>query len=268
MGGKSGGAVRGPGIDVAVLIGTTYTRGCRVISLPIMLGERICITGAGPHVREALAEDLDVVEKSPNLLPYIANENLEPSASDGVNTFVYRVAAAMTRSIKGENYPQHGLDISISHSEPGQQAAPQQPLASDIRTPRSDAAPETVAAVKTETTAIEPERAVDRNRFTAFSIAAGLLVAVCVGMYIRAEQDLRQSLVQERDRVAALARELAMARRDLETEVAQASKATEEADRFRQTANAATAELEQERRRSAALARDLESAQRSTRPRR
>lgn len=150
MGGKSGGAVRGPGIDVAVLIGTTYTRGCRVISLPIMLGERICITGAGPHVREALAEDLDVVEKSPNLLPYIANENLEPSASDGVNTFVDRVAAAMKRSIKGENYPQHGLDISISHSEPGQQAAPQQPLASDIRTPRSDAAPETVAAVKTE----------------------------------------------------------------------------------------------------------------------
>ena len=81
-------------------------------------------------------------------------------------------------------------------------------------------------------------------------------------MYIRAEQDLRQSLLQERDRVAALTRELAMARRDLETGVAQSSKATEEADRLRQAANAATAELEQERSRSAALARDLESAQR------
>ena len=76
-------------------------------------------------------------------------------------------------------------------------------------------------------------------------------------------QDLRQSWLQERDRVAALTRELATARRGLETEVAQSSKATEEADRLRQAANAATAELEQERSRSAALARDLESAQRS-----
>ena len=87
-----------------------------------------------------------------------------------------------------------------------------------------------------------------RNRFAVFSIAASLVVAVCVGMYLRAEQDLRQSLLQERDRVAALTSEL--------------SKATEEADRLRQAANAARAELEQERNRSAALARDLESAQR------
>ena len=70
-------------------------------------------------------------------------------------------------------------------------------------------------------------------------------------------KDLRQSSLQERERVTALTRELATARRSLETETAQSSKATEEA-----AANAATAEVEQERRRSAALARDLESAQR------
>jgi hypothetical protein len=81
-------------------------------------------------------------------------------------------------------------------------------------------------------------------------------------MYLRAEKDVRQSLLQERDRVAELTRELATARHGLETEVAQSSKATEEADRLRQAANAARAELEQERSRSAALARDLEAAQR------
>ena len=74
--------------------------------------------------------------------------------------------------------------------------------------------------------------------------------------------ELRQSLLQERDRVAAQARELTTARRDLETEVALSSKAGEEAEQLRQAAKAATAELEQERNRSAALARDLESAQR------
>ena len=74
--------------------------------------------------------------------------------------------------------------------------------------------------------------------------------------------ELRQSLLQERDRAAALARELATARRDLETEVALSSKAGEEAEQLRQAAKAVTAGLEQERNRSAALARDLESAQR------
>jgi hypothetical protein len=153
------------------------------------------------------------MEKSPNLPLHIADENLEPSASIGVNTFVDRVAAAMKRSIQGENYLQHGHDISISHSQPGERAAPPQPFASDIRTSRADAAPpETFAKVKTETTPVETKHAFARNRFAAFSIAAGLVVAVCVGMYFRAEQDLRQSLLQERDRVAALTRELAMAR--------------------------------------------------------
>ena len=74
--------------------------------------------------------------------------------------------------------------------------------------------------------------------------------------------ELRQSLLQERDRVAALAHELATARHDLETEVALSRKAGEEAEQLRQAAKGATGELEQQRNKSAALARDLESAQR------
>ena len=114
-----------------------------------------------------------------------------------------------------------------------ERAAPEQQFASDIITSRSDAAPpETVATAKIDATAVEPRRTSRaRNRFAVFSIAASLVVAVCVDMYLRAEQDLRQSLLQERDRVAALTREL--------------SKATEEADRLRQAANAASEELEQ-----------------------
>ena len=268
------------------------------------------------------------MERSPNLPLQFTDENLEPSASGGLNALAERFAVAMERSpppntgsksgrqlietaprdggflileedtsgktdiarwaseaggwvqengepikirpsywysIKGESYFQHGLDISISPSQRGELAASQRQFASDIRTSRSGAAPpETVATAKIDAAAVKPKRASRaRNRFAAFSIAASLVVAVCVGMYLRAEQDLRQSLLRERDRVAALTRELATARRDLETEVAQSSKATEEADRLRQVANAASAELEQERSRSAALARDLESAQRT-----
>src|SRR3954467_14099501 len=101
-------------------------------------------------------------------------------------------------------------------------------FAREIRTPSlSDAAPpETFAKIKTETAAVDKRRGSARNRFAAFSIAAGLVVAACVGLYFRAEQDFQQSLLQEGDRVAALARELAMARRDLETEVVRSSKAT------------------------------------------
>jgi hypothetical protein len=77
-----------------------------------------------------------------------------------------------------------------------------------------------------------------------------------------ASAELRQSLLHERDRVAVLARELATARRDLETEVALARKAGEEVEQLRQAAKAtATGELEQERNRSTA-AHDPESAQR------
>jgi len=164
---------------------------------------------------------------------------------------------------QGGNYHQHGLDISISPRR-GELATPQQQFASDIITSRADAAPPgSVATAKIDAAAVKPKRASRaRNRFAAFSIAASLVVAVCAGMYLRAEKDLRQSLLQERDRVAELTRELATARHGLETEVAQSSKATEEADRLRQAANAARAELEQERSRSAALTRDLEAAQR------
>ena len=73
--------------------------------------------------------------------------------------------------------------------------------------------------------------------------------------------ELRQSLLQERDRVAALAHELATARRDLETEVALSRKAGEEAEQLRQAAKGATEELEQQRNRSA-MGRDLKTAQR------
>jgi hypothetical protein len=418
------------------------------------------------------------MERSPHLSLRIAAENLEPSASYGVNTFVDQFAVAMKRStspntgsrtgrlpietaprdggflileedangkydiarwapeaggwvrengepvkiapsywypIEGESYLQQGLDVSTSPSQPGLsslgRAAPQGRFAWDIIASCMDAAsPETVAAVKTESTAVEPKRASRaRNRFAAFSIAASLVGAVCIGMYFRAEvtaymardtvrQDLfwistiggqvvgqagrwlsrnlesqvftaqmsqgqdtqvdastrhivalqpqtepdsvgtqatettpaepatllepaaitvehshapagerdrgatlaselamarrdfeakaallskaadeatqlrqtaeatatglRQSLLQERDRVAAQARELATVRRNLEAEVALSSKAGEEAEQLRQAAKAASAELEQERNRSAALARDLESAQR------
>jgi hypothetical protein len=74
--------------------------------------------------------------------------------------------------------------------------------------------------------------------------------------------ELGQSLLEERDRVAALALELATTRHDLETEVGLSSKAGEELEQLRQAAKAARTELEQERNRSAELARELESAQR------
>ena len=164
--------------------------------------------------------------------------------------------------IKGENYLTHGP--AISSSRRGGPAAQQQ-FASDIITSRADVAPpESVATAKIDAAEVKPKR-VSRaqNRFAGFSIAASLVMAVCLGIYLRSEQHLRQSLLQERDRVAELTRELATAQRGLETEVAQSSKATDEADRLRQAANAARTELEQERRRSAALARDLEAAQRT-----
>ena len=222
------------------------------------------------------------MERSPNLPLHFADENLEPSASCGLNAFVDHFAVAMKRStspntgsksgpqlietaprdggflileedmsgkndiarwaseaggwvrengepikirpsywypIKGENYLQHGPDISISPSQRG--AAPQQQFASDIITSLWERLLPRPATAKIDSTAVEPKRAsFARNRFAVFSIAASLVVAVCVGMYFRAEQNWRQSLLQERDRVAALAREL--------------SEATEEADRLRQ----------------------------------
>ena len=78
-----------------------------------------------------------------------------------------------------------------------------------------------------------------------------------------AAAELRQSLLQESERVADLTRDLATARRDLETKVALSSKVADEAAQVRQTADAAAAELRQsllqERERVADLTRDLAS---------
>ena len=216
-------------------------------------------------------------------------------------------------------------------------------------------------AAKMGPTAVEPKRASARNRFAAFSIAASLVVAICVGMYFRAEVtsyvarhtvrgdlfgisrvsgqvvgqvtqwlsrnlenqvspaqmsqsqhapqvdasapqiavlqhqaevggvgaqasgttpaksatllepaaiDVEHSpaLAAERDRGATLASELAMTRRDVETKAALLSKAAGEAAQLKQTAEATAAELRQsllqERDRVAALARDLATARR------
>ena len=318
--------------------------------------------------------------------------------------------------IEGENYLYEGLDISTSPCQSGlsglRGAAAQRPFTSDIIPSRSDGAPpEAVAAVKTEFTAVGLKRSSHaRIRFTAFLIAASIVVAACIGMYFRAEvasylapnavrqvlfeissiggqvvgqasqwlswkpgsqvspaqisqgkntqqvdvsarriaafqpqgvaegmeakasntrpanaatrlepvaipveygqaseehdrgatlanesamarrdletkvallskvadeaaqfrqtadaaaAELRQSLLQESERVADLTRDLATTRRDLETKVALSSKAGEEVEQLRQVSKAATAELEQQRNRSAELARDLESAQRA-----
>ena len=78
--------------------------------------------------------------------------------------------------------------------------------------------------------------------------------------------ELRQSLQQEREKVAVLASELATARRDLETRAAASSNAVEELAQLRKTTEATTAELrqslQQEREKVAALAPDLESTKR------
>jgi predicted RNase H-like nuclease (RuvC/YqgF family) len=78
--------------------------------------------------------------------------------------------------------------------------------------------------------------------------------------------ELRQSLQREREKVAALASELATARRDLETRAAASSNAVEELAQLRKTTEGTTAELrqslQQEREKVAALAPDLESTKR------
>src|SRR5438105_24310 len=60
-----------------------------------------------------------------------------------------------------------------------------------------------------------------------------------------ATAELRQSLQKEHDRAEALTGELGKARRDLETQLALASKAGDEAAQVKQTAESATAELRQ-----------------------
>src|SRR5207253_3166575 len=81
-----------------------------------------------------------------------------------------------------------------------------------------------------------------------------------------ATAELRQSLQKERDRAEALARELARAQRDLETQVALLSKTDDEAAQVKQAAETEAADLRQSRQKegdsAAALARGLESTRR------
>lgn len=78
--------------------------------------------------------------------------------------------------------------------------------------------------------------------------------------------DLHKSLQQEHDRGSVLERDLAAARRDLETQTALAAKASDEASQLKATADAGSAELrkslEQERDRGSVLERDLAAARR------
>jgi hypothetical protein len=78
--------------------------------------------------------------------------------------------------------------------------------------------------------------------------------------------DLRKSLQQERDRASALERDLATARRNVETQTALAAKAGDEAKQMKTTADAGSADLrkslQQERDRGSALERDLATARR------
>jgi len=78
--------------------------------------------------------------------------------------------------------------------------------------------------------------------------------------------DLRKSLQQERDRATGLERDLAAARRDVETQTALAVKAGDETKQLKTTADAGSADLrkslQQERERASALERDLATARR------
>ena len=79
-----------------------------------------------------------------------------------------------------------------------------------------------------------------------------------------AEVELRQSLQQERDQVARLTRELALAQREIEAYTARSSKASIEAVQMKQAVESATAEtLQQERGKAEAIAEELESARRT-----
>jgi len=78
--------------------------------------------------------------------------------------------------------------------------------------------------------------------------------------------DLRKSLQQERDRVSALERELATARRDAETQTALAARTGDEVKQVKSAADAGSADLrkalQQELDRASALERDLATARR------
>jgi len=68
---------------------------------------------------------------------------------------------------------------------------------------------------------------------------------------------------KERESTETLSRELAMARREIEANAAQLTKARDDAAQFRQIAERTTAELQQERDKAKPLSRELTMAQRA-----
>jgi hypothetical protein len=72
----------------------------------------------------------------------------------------------------------------------------------------------------------------------------------------------RQGLQDDRARAAALARELAVARREIEADAAQLNKAREEAAQFKLTAERTSAELQKERENAETLSHELATARR------
>jgi hypothetical protein len=78
--------------------------------------------------------------------------------------------------------------------------------------------------------------------------------------------ELKKALQQERERAERLERDLATARRDVETQTALAAKASDESTQLKQAAESGTAELQkslqQERERAERLERDLATARR------
>jgi len=119
-----------------------------------------------------------------------------------------------------------------------------------------------------------------RRRFFIFTLpVAALATAMFIGLYFGdvASQLFEQprdksiplekpaeavipELQQERQKNAALTRELATARRDFETIAELSRNASDETVQLRRTANAATAELQQERQKTAALTSELTAA--------
>ena len=99
-----------------------------------------------------------------------------------------KITPAYWYPIPERNDFQPRLDASTSPSEPERRAAPQLQLANGVLASGSDAAsPDTMMLAPMVATAVEPKRATARTRFAAFSIVASLVVAICVGMYFRAE---------------------------------------------------------------------------------
>ena len=77
---------------------TAKTRAVTVASASVSPSARCSVSCSSLLALEALSEDLDVMERSPNLPLHFADENLEPSASCGLNAFVDHFTVAMKRS--------------------------------------------------------------------------------------------------------------------------------------------------------------------------